>query len=469
MYNILHAARRLAVVALGATLVLVPACERSLDHLEPVQLSTDPVVFDDALSPGVDFQAFLGSKLDALSVDTAERHGGSASLRVVIPAAGDPSGAWSGGAFPTRTARNLSGYNALVFWAKASRDATLDIVGLGNDNTGTSKYEASWEGIALTTQWQRYVLPVPLPEKLSAERGLFFFADNSGAEGDAEYTIWFDDIAFANVGGITNPRPELLTRTVSTFVGANVEIVGTQTTFSVEGTDELVRHSPRYFTYVSSADSVARSTGETVRVVGPGSATVTALLGNVPATGEVTVIAGDAPTTPAPVPTHPAADVISLFSNAYSNISVDTWSASWDMADVTDFRIAGDDVKAYTNLVFAGIEWAQNDSSRTLDLTNYTHLHIDIWVPAGVPFVKIKLVDFGADGVYQGAPDSERELTFNDASTPPLVTGQWASLEIPLDDFMFGPNGLFSRAHVAQMLISASNITAFVDNVYFHR
>ena len=64
-----------------------------------------------------------------------------------------------------------------------------------------------------------------------------------------------------------------------------------------------------------------------------------------------------APTAPAPAPTFAAADVISLFSNAYTNVPVTTWSAGWDEADVEDIQIAGNDVKKYTNLVFVGIEF----------------------------------------------------------------------------------------------------------------
>ncbi|NIM48348.1 MAG: glycosyl hydrolase family 16, partial [Gemmatimonadales bacterium] len=60
---------------------------------------------------------------------------------------------------------------------------------------------------------------------------------------------------------------------------------------------------------------------------------------------------------PAPWPPHDPADVISIFSNAYDNVPVDTWSAPWDMADVEDAEIQGDDMKLYTNLVFAGIEF----------------------------------------------------------------------------------------------------------------
>jgi len=152
--------------------------------------------------------------------------------------------------------------------------------------------------------------------------------------------------------------------------------------------------------------------------------------------------------------------VISLFSNAYSNVPVDTWSAGWDHADVQDARIAGSDVKVYTNLMFAGIEF----TNPTIDATTMTHFHMDLWVLSGTYF-RVKLVDFGADGAYGGGDDREHELTFSAASTPPLVSGTWVGLEIPLADFV----NLTTRGHLAQLILSGDTRTVYVDNVFFHK
>ena len=166
-------------------------CSRDTGGWAPVPANTDPVVFDDLFGDKVDYQAFWCSKIDAVSVDSAERFEGTASMKLTVPdpgnacavqGAGWTGGEWSGGALTTSLARDLSGYNALTFMAKASRSVTLDVAGLGNDNTGTSLYEASWTGIQLTTNWQKFAIPIPLPTKLGRERGLFFLAE--GPEGD---------------------------------------------------------------------------------------------------------------------------------------------------------------------------------------------------------------------------------------------------------------------------------------------
>jgi hypothetical protein len=450
----------LTTVLLAMLVTPLAGCGRDTGTLKPAPAVTDPVVFNDDFGSNVDFQAFMGSYLYAVTIDTQEKHDGVASLKIAVP----PPGEYAGGAFTTNVLRDLSGYTALTFWAKASKVCTLNVAGLGNDNTGTSKYTAQWNNIPLTTEWKYFVIPIPLPAKLALEGGLFFFAE--AAEGVEGHTIWFDQVIFANVASISNPRPLMKSQTLSTFIGGAVNVTGTQTTFDVGGTDVLIDHMPGYLTFASSNDTVATIDRGVIKPIDAGTAKITATLGQTPVQGELTLNVSPAPTVAAPAPGANPADVISLFSNSYSNITVESWSADWpDMADVTDFKVAGNDVKAYTNLIYAGILF----ETHLVDATEMTHFNIDVWVPEGVTFFRVKLVDFGEDGVYGGAPDGERELTFTAATTPAIVPGSWARLDIPLESFMGGPMGLFAKAHLAQLLISGGNITAFIDNVFFHK
>lgn len=169
--------------------------------------------------------------------------------------------------------------------------------------------------------------------------------------------------------------------------------------------------------------------------------------------------------TVAPTPIHDSDKVVSLFSNAYENVTVDTWSAVWDQANVEDVQINGDDVKLYSGLGFAGIEFISN----TIDGTDLTHFHFDMWTkdPTELPVTfKVKLVDFGANGVWSGGDDVEHELTFDAESTPPLASMEWVSFDIPLSDFA----NMTTREHLAQLLfVSRSEINEFyLDNVYFY-
>lgn len=450
-------------VATAIMALAIAGC-RSISDLEPAPPNTDPVVFDDNYGANVTYAAFLNSKYDAVTLDSDEKAVGTASLNVVVPANG-----WSGGAFTTPLVRDLSGYTALTFFAKSSKATTLNEAGLGNDNTGTSKYTAQWNNIPLTTSWTKYVIPIPIPDKLTMERGLFFYAE--GPEDGETHEVWFDEVMFEEVGNITNPQPTINTQTVNTFVGALMDFDGTRTVFNVNGQNQTIEHSSRYFTYSSSNEAVAVSAGEQVRAVGPGTAVIRGELEGIQAVGSVTLNVSDAPTVRAPVPTDPATDVISIFSNAYSpGVTIDSWLAEWSSeATVTDFEVEGDDVKVYTftSMGYAAIEF----TSQMIDASTMGYFHIDVWVPEGSLNFKAKLVDFGPDGVSNwpdDGDDSECEIVFWAESDPPLAFGEWNSFDIPLERFM-GPGCLDEREHLAQLVFAGWNDNSFVDNIYFHK
>jgi hypothetical protein len=167
------------------------------------------------------------------------------------------------------------------------------------------------------------------------------------------------------------------------------------------------------------------------------------------------------PMVAAPTPTLDAADVISMFSDAYTDVAVDTWRTVWSNAMLEDVEVAGNATKKYSNLAFVGAETVMNQ----IDLAEMTHFHVDVWTPDAAAF-RIKLVDFGANGAYDGpgvGDDTEHELEYGS----PML-GEWISLDIPLADF----EGLTSRNNFAQLIFSADPSgapTLFIDNVYFHR
>ncbi len=452
-----------SALAAGLVLVLAAGCDRDSDPVGPAPLPDDAVVFDDNLAEGIDFQAFGGSKLDAVQRDETERQQGQASLRITVPAPDDPTGGYAGGAFVAAVPRNLTEYNAITFWAKASRAANLDVAGIGNDNTGTSLFTAETRGLALTTSWRQYVIPFPLASKLDQERGLFYFAE--GAEDGQGYTIWMDNIRFETVSGLGTPRPAIATQSLSLEVGSSAIVAGTVVSWTVAGEEITVLTAPSYFTFASSDAGVATvsDTGE-IDVVGEGTATITASLGTLEAAGAITVTTVTGPQDAAPTPTRDASQVISLFSNAYTNVTVDTWSAPWDDADVEDVQIGGSDVKRYSNLAFAGIEF----TSAPINASEMTHFHMDVWTPDDTDppaAFRIKLVDFGPDGEFGGGDDVEHEITLNSSTSPALVSGEWSRLEIPLSAFA----GLTTRGSLAQLIISGDPNTLYVDNVYFYR
>jgi hypothetical protein len=446
-----------AVVATAA--FALASCARDNGTLGPAPFPSSPIIFTDNFGSTVNFAAFAGSKVDALSIDNAVKHSGSSSLKVTVPAVGDPAGSYAGGAFVAAIPRDLSGYNVLSFWARASIPAVLNVAGLGNDNTGNSLYTAERNNIALTTTWTKYTIAIPLPSKLIEEQGLFYFAE--GPENGAGYEFWIDDVQFEELNTVVNVRPALAGGAVLEDIGGTRTITGTTVTVAVDGVDQTVSAFPGYFTFASSDPAVATvSAAGVITVLAGGTTNITAMLGTTAAAGTVALTAVAPPAVAAATPTRPAGDVISLFSDAYTNVPVNTWSADWDMADVSDVTIAGNATKKYSNLTFAGIEF----TTAQVNASTMTYLHADVFVGDASSF-SIKLVDFGANGAFGGGDDSEHELTLNTTTTPALTGGAWSSLDIPLSAF----TGLTARAHLAQMIILGASRTAYLDNIYFYR
>ncbi len=162
------------------------------------------------------------------------------------------------------------------------------------------------------------------------------------------------------------------------------------------------------------------------------------------------------PQSAAPAPTEDAANVISLFSDVYTDVPVDTWRTDWSAADYTETTVDGDAVKLYSNLSFVGAETISNQ----VDASAMTHFHVDYWTGNASVF-RVKLVDFGPDGGFDGGDDTEHEIEFT------VTPNTWVSLDIPLSDF----TGLTTTQNISQYIFSAATAgeaNVYIDNVYFH-
>jgi len=166
-----------------------------------------------------------------------------------------------------------------------------------------------------------------------------------------------------------------------------------------------------------------------------------------------------APMVAAPNPTLPQANVISLFSGVYTNVPVDTWLTSWSEATMQEVEIVGNATKKYNNLKFAGVETV----ATKINATDMTHFNLNVW-SADFTQIRIKLVDFGANGAYDGpgaGDDKEHELAFEAPAK-----NEWITYSIPLADF----TNLTTRANLSQYIFSSNGTsTVYVDNVYFSK
>ena len=155
------------------------------------------------------------------------------------------------------------------------------------------------------------------------------------------------------------------------------------------------------------------------------------------------------PTTAAPTPTTAEADVISVFSDAYTDISGVNTDPDWGQAtDSTVVQIAGNDTLSMTGLTYQGIDFEANAQ----DVSAMDTLHIDFWTHGAT---KVNLYVISAGSVEKGY-------------ALPLDNGTWVSLDIPLSAF----SPPVDLSQVIQFKFdrgdSQADTTVFVDNLYFY-
>jgi hypothetical protein len=444
------------------------SCERELGVLAPAPFPTDAEVFIDGFGPSIEPKSFSGTKLDALQTDDTDTYDGSSSIVITIPGPGDPSGStWSGGALVAGAARDLSGYNALTFYAKANKALTLNTVGFGNDNEAPNPYVAEIANLPITTSWMQYTIPIPLAEKLVQEQGMFYYSE--GQEDGEGATIWLDEIQFESLGTIAHPSFSFASDELSVYQNAIISIPSITVSFDVGGSNVDVSASSEYLTFSSSDTSIIGvDTDGTLTAKNLGDATVYAYLGENSVSDSLVISVGEAPPEPAtaaPTPTVAADSVVSIYSNVYTSVTTPDFYTYWEFstAAIQEVSLDGNDAMQFLNLNFAGIDFSSSD---LVDASAMTTFHMDVWTPdpsASPAAFKILLVDFGPDGDYGGSDNSSHELSITASSTPALVSDEWMSLDIPISSF----TGLTSQHNIAQLVISGDPNTVYLDNIYF--
>ncbi|MGB5008114.1 MAG: hypothetical protein WBO39_14335 [Ferruginibacter sp.] len=422
-------------------------------------------VFIDDFTSDLAYAAFGGSDVKAFHVDNQVTYGGTkGSMRFEVPDANSPNGSYAGGVFYSKTGRNLTGYNALTFYIKSSGADTIGVIGFGND-LGPSKYLVTQNNLLVNSNWKKVIIPIPDPSKLTQEKGLLYFS--AAPQNGRGYTFWIDEVRFEKLGAIAHSSATILNgvdKQQVSYIGVNTQLDGFTASFNLPtGINTTVQISPYYFNFATSNAAVATvNTSGLVSTIGGGTTKITATLDTLTATGSLTLnSAGNY--VHAPTPTRAAADVTSVFSDAYTNINVDYYNGYWQYSTTksADFEVAGDHVLNYTDFNFVGIQV----SSPTVNISSRAYLHLDVYIPgttlpSGASF-QVLVVDFGANGVAGGGDDASGSVTYG---APTLTAGGWVSLDIPLASL----SGLTTKAHFGQIVFAGTNISNFfADNIYF--
>ncbi|MGB5333722.1 MAG: family 16 glycosylhydrolase [Woeseiaceae bacterium] len=147
------------------------------------------------------------------------------------------------------------------------------------------------------------------------------------------------------------------------------------------------------------------------------------------------------PNVSAPTPTEDPAGVISLFSDAYTDIAGIDYNPNWNQATVvTQAQIAGNKMLKYAGLNYQGMDFAGNPQ----DVSDKGYLHLDFWT-----------ADSTALNVYLISPGSETPYAL------PVTPNSWVSVDVLLTEFA----GV-DLANVIQLKFDG-NGTIFLDNLYF--
>ena len=486
MKNIKHTYSKITLLT-GLLFATTIGCERDIsDEAEFATLSKTGEIFTDSpVGLGSDFYfPYLGSKATAWSVDENEGYDSAASMRFDVPNANDPDGNYAGGILRVEgSGRDLTEFDALTFWAKASQGVVIGEIGFGQD-FGLNQYQVTDSDISLGTNWSKYVIPIPDPSKLFDERGMFWYSAGTQNTGGLGYTFWIDDLKFEKLGTIGQPRPAILNGqdlTQDAFAGIDLELTGLTQTFNLgSGLDKTLLVAPSYFDFTSTDPSSAFVDQFGGVSVSGGSAVITASLGGVEAQGSWTLnaIGGfeDAPT-----PTRDPSDVISVFSDAYENEDVEYYNGYWEPYQTTlggEIDINGQNVLHYTDFNFVGIK-----ITTPLDITEMTHLSVDILMPAVLPTdidMLIVLKNENTDSTtlqqqriggqtYQWS-DQTGDINNTESNATFETGGEWKTLKIPIRPT--SETGL-DKTGVNIIIIEnikSSNVTEFhVDNLFFFR
>lgn len=454
-------------------LIIFAGCERSVDGLSEPTLSQDPIIFSDSFNGmGSDFYfPFLGARPDVFSVDENEGFESNSSIRFDVPNANDEAGNFAGAIFRIDgSGRDFTQYDALTFYARASQGVNIGEFGFGQDFID-NEFLVTSTSVSLGTNWQKYVIPIPDPSKLVDERGVFWFSAGSQETGGFGYTFWIDELKFERLGTFAQERPSILGAAdgeLTSFIGSSSTIADLTYTVNYlpEGDaparDITVIAAPSYFDFTTSDASVATvSNLGVVSVVGTGTATITASLDGEQATGSLEVESlGELAASP--TPSQNAADVKSIFSDAYSNETTSNFSPGFggSTTQTAVLTTSNGTVLNYTNNNFTGIIF-----DNTVDASSLSFLNIDVYVQDASANIGLQIRDVGANqtietNVFNGLPEGD-DVDYR-VNLTGFSVGVWRTFQIPLAGNIATQKGNLGA------LILTGGPNFILDNIYFY-
>ncbi len=351
--------------------------------------------------------------------------GGTNATASKVGAITNSGAAWEGLFFNLGTAVDLSTDMTIKmdFWSDKAVDVLMKLENGTGPNVETT---ASHTG---SSEWEELIFTFNTTDSFST---ITIFVDGPGTTAG---TFYFDNVRQTATVDLTPP--------VITLVGAdplNLNVGDTYTDPGATATDNT--DGDITANIVVGGDTVDTNTAGTYTVT----YNVSDAAGNAAAEVTRTVVVTAAPVGPqvaAPTPSQAAADVISVYSDAYTDIAGTDFNPNWGQATVvTNETVAGDNVMKYAGLNYQGIQLGSSQ-----DVSGMDFLHIDYWTENSTA-LNVFLIS-------TGPVETAKALT--------VPTTGWASVDIPLGDF--SPVDL---TDVIQLKFDG-NGDIWLDNIYFYK
>tara|TARA_B110000967_G_scaffold47748_1_gene48408 strand:- start:6321 stop:9215 length:2895 start_codon:yes stop_codon:yes gene_type:complete len=249
-------------------------------------------------------------------------------------------------------------------------------------------------------------------------------------------TVWFDNMYFWKAPAAQGTDTSLIDLTVNGSTIANFGSLSA--TYSVElpvGTTVV----PVVAVTTTDINASAVVTAAT-SIPGTTTIAITAQDGVTSSTVSIAFSIDPKPATAAPTPNQDSADVISVFSDAYTTNIAANLNPGWGQAtQTTEVDIAGNNTLEYASLNYQGLEYPETDVSAM------EYVHLDYYTNDATA-LDLYLISTGP---------------LENAHTISVVTGSWQSIDIPLSAYTV------PELDKAIQFKTEGNGTVWFDNIYF--
>jgi hypothetical protein len=296
----------------------------------------------------------------------------------------------------------------------------------------------------LLNVWNSFDIPLSsVKEKWLSIADIYQFM----LKGAGGHSIYVDNIYFYNNSGIADteaPSAFSVTTGAITFNSIELKLKATDNSGAVnyQINDGTNTHNVNGISGVTKSFTIYALKGGTnynfsVIAKDP--------VGNKPDNSPVKLSAKTFEAIAAPIPTAPANDVISIFSNKYSNIANCNYNPNWSQATVFAIgNINGNEYLSLSNLNYQGTEFGSHVNASAMK-----YLHVDVWTPNETS-LQVTII----------SPGKEKLITLS-----PLSLNKWSSFDIPLSSF----TGVALNDLYQFKFVGSGGKIVYLDNIYFHK